>query len=181
MLHSEYLSKAKDVVGHVQSTVRYRGLNTAGGWIRNPIEGNQKFIARINNMVTGAARSAARDQSEWTAQARVQELARLGKETDTGNCDELSSVAYLYLQEKGITPLDYFAVWRPGVIPGTMWGHAFVVLNRDPKVPLKDFATWSYQAVVCDPLYDRAADAGFLSTWYPRIFPLKEADLRFSP
>ena len=45
------------------------------------------------------------------------------------------------------------------------WNHAFVVLNRDRSVPVSDFANWSRLAVVCDPLYDRAVDAGFLATW----------------
>ena len=58
------------------------------------------------------------------------------------------------------------------------WNHAFVVLNRDQSVPVSDFANWSRLAVVCDPLYDRAGDAGFLSTWYPRMIPLRGSDLK---
>ena len=58
------------------------------------------------------------------------------------------------------------------------WNHAFVVLNRDQSVPVSDFANWSRLAVVCDPLYDRVGDAGFLSTWYPRMFPLRGSDLK---
>ena len=58
------------------------------------------------------------------------------------------------------------------------WNHAFVVLNRDQSVPVSDFANWSRLAVVCDPLYDRAGDAGFLSAWYPRMFPLRDRDVR---
>ena len=27
-----------------------------------------------------------------------------------------------------------------------------------------------------DPLYDRAGDAGFLATWYPKMFPLRDGD-----
>jgi hypothetical protein len=174
MVHSEYLRAAKDAIGHVKSTVRYRGLNTAGGWIRNPLEVIQKFDRRIENLKIGKARSAMRDQSDWTPEARVQQMAQLAKDTNTGNCDELSAVAYEYLQKDGITPLDSFTVCRPG------WSHAFVVLNRDPKIPLSDFAAWSYQAVVCDPLYDRADDGLCLKLWYPRMFPLRSADVLFS-
>ena len=31
--------------------------------------------------------------------------------------------------------------------------------------------------MLCDPLYDRSADAGFLATWYPRIYPFKASDV----
>ena len=51
-------------------------------------------------------------------------------------------MAFNYLKGQGIAPIDYFAVWRGG------WNHAFVVLNRDAKIPVPDFAKWKlYHAV----------------------------------
>lgn len=58
------------------------------------------------------------------------------------------------------------------------WNHALGVLTRDHSVSVSDFASWSRPAVVCDPLYDRAGDAGFLATWYPRMFPLRDRDVK---
>ena len=170
MVHSEYLKAAQDAVAHVKSKVRYRGLNTAGGWIRHPDEVPGKFVARIASKLMGASRSAAYGGS-FDGQLYIDELAKLGLESGTGNCSELSAIAFLYLKAKGIAPIEYFGVVRGG------WDHAFVVLNRDATVPITDFATWSYQAVVCDPLYDRAADAGNLATWYSRMFPIKKTDM----
>ena len=92
--------------------------------------------------------------------------------SQTGNCCELSAIAFRYLQRQGIRPVEFFGVYRGS------WNHAFVVLNRDQSVPVSDFANWSRLAVVCDPLYDRAGDAGFLSTWYPRMFPLRDRDVK---
>jgi hypothetical protein len=100
-------------------------------------------------------------------------MEKLAKDTQTGNCSELAAVAFNYLKFQGIRPLDYFAVYRGG------WDHAFVVLNRDAKTPLSDFAKWSEFAVVCDPLYDRANYAGFLATWYPRAIPLRPPDVKY--
>ena len=170
MVHSEYLQAAKDAVEHVKRNVRYRGLNTAGGWIRHPDEVTQKFVARISSKLMGASRSAAYGGS-FDAELYIDEVAKLGLESGTGNCSELSAIAFLFLKAKAIAPIEYF-----GVIRGA-WNHAFVVLNRDDSIPISDFAAWSYQAVVCDPLYDRAADAGNLAVWYSRMFPLKETDM----
>ena len=52
-----------------------------------------------------------------------------------------------------------------------------MVLNRDAGTPIGDFARWSEYAVVCDPLYDRAAIAGMLAPWYPRAIPFKPGDV----
>ena len=50
MVFSEHLSLAKGAIAQVQSQVRYRGLNTGGGWIRNPLDVPQKFAARIKSL-----------------------------------------------------------------------------------------------------------------------------------
>lgn len=170
MLHSGYRAAAQGAVAYVKTQVRYRGLNTAGGWIRNPLEVNQKFLARIDSKVTGSQRSDEY-KGGFNGEVYINEMDKLAKDTQTGNCSELSAVAFNYLKLKGIRPLDYFGVFRGG------WNHAFVILNRDATTPILDFAKWSEYAVLCDPLYDRSADAGFLATWYPRIYPFKPADL----
>ena len=172
MLHSEYSKAAEAAISHVKSNVRYRGLNTGGGWIRNPIEVQQKFIARIDALLLGAKRSAEYGGS-FDAELYINEVAKLAIDTQTGNCSELSAVAFLYLKAKGIVPIEYFGVYRGN------WNHAFVVLNRDATIPVSNFQDWSYQAVVCDPLKDRSADAGNLAVWYPKMFPLKATDAMY--
>ncbi len=172
MLHSEYTKAAQAAIAHVKANVRYRGLNTAGGWIRNPIDVPQKFAARIKSLQLGASRSEAYGGA-FDGRLFIDELAKLGLETQTGNCSELSAVAFKHLEAAKVLPIDYFGVYRG------RWDHAFVVLNRDPSIPISDFAKWSYQAVVCDPLYDRCGDAGRLATWYPKMFPLKKTDVMY--
>ncbi|HEY7575808.1 MAG TPA: hypothetical protein VIB08_11625 [Thermoanaerobaculia bacterium] len=51
---SEYRSAANAAISEVKKNVKYRGLNTAGGWIRNPIDVPQKFAARIDSLQKGA-------------------------------------------------------------------------------------------------------------------------------
>lgn len=171
MLHSGYVKAAQDAIAHVQSEVRYRGLNTGGGWIRHPLEIPHKFAARISLLNEGARRDAARPEAASDRQIFIDEMASLGRLAQTGNCGELSAIAFQHLKSRGVAPLDYFALWRGE------WNHAFVVLNRDASIPVQEFGRWSYQAVVCDPLYDRAADAGHLAVWYAKRFPLKKNDV----
>ncbi len=167
---SDYRRAAQSAVAHVKAKVRYRGLNTAGGWIRNPLEVPQKFAARIESQVVGSRRSAAY-KGEFDPVRYINELERLAIDTGTGNCSELSAVAFKYLVKANVRPIEYFGVFRGS------WDHAFVVLNRPADVPVRDFVRWSYSAVLCDPLYDRSADAGFLATWFPKAFPLSDDDL----
>jgi hypothetical protein len=170
MEFSQYVSAAKSAIAYVQQTVRYRGLNTAGGWIRHPTEMNEKVVARVASKIVGSSRSA-QYSGPFDGDVYINELDRLAKETSTGNCSELSAVAFNYLRNQGVRPIDYFAVWRGA------WNHAFVVLNRPADQPLARFDQWSRYAVVCDPLYDRAGDAGFLATWYPKIYPFTDKDM----
>src|SRR5690606_10208149 len=167
-----YTKAAQAAIAHVKASIRYRGLNTAGGWIRNPIDVPQKFAARIKSLQLGASRSEAYGGA-LDGRLFIDELAKLGLETQTGNCSELSAVAFKHLEAAKVLPIDYFGVYRG------RWDHAFVILNRDPSIPISDFAKWSYQAVVCDPLYDRCGDAGRLATWYPKMFPLKKTDVMY--
>ncbi len=170
MQFSEYRRAAESAIMHVKAKVRYRGLNTAGGWIRNPFEVQEKFVARIHSQILGSRRSAAY-KGGFDPVRYINELERLALDTGTGNCSELSAVAFKHLVRTNIRPIEYFGVFRGS------WDHAFVVLNRPADVPIRDFAKWSYTSVICDPLYDRVADAGFLASWYPRALPLTDDDL----
>lgn len=170
MLYSGYLNQAQQALNYVRSRVRYRGLNTAGGWIRNPTEVSQKFVARIYSTYLGNKRSAEY-KGDFDPVVYINELEKLAYQSQTGNCSELSAVAFKYLVNSQVAPIEYFGVFRGA------WNHAFIILNRPEGSSLSDLKSWSSQAVVCDPLYDRAGEAGMLAVWYPRMFPLIEKDL----
>ena len=172
MVFSEYLAAAKGAVEHVKGQVRYRGLNTGGGWIRHPNEVKEKFAARIYSLYLERENRNAMANREAGWNEFVDQWIREAKTSQTGNCCELSALAFRYLQGQGIRSVEFFAAYRGS------WNHAFVVLNRDQSVAVRDYATWSRLAVVCDPLYDRAANAGFLAAWYPRMFPLRDTDVK---
>ena len=76
----------------------------------------------------------------------VDQWIREALASQTDNYCELSAIAFRYLQRQGIRPVEFFGVYRGS------WNHAFVVLKRGQSIPVRDFASWSRLAVVCDPL-----------------------------
>jgi hypothetical protein len=67
-----------------------------------------------------------------------------------GNCAEQAALAFVYLRDRGIFPLDY--MFKPDWVPFlSLGGHAFVVIGRskgsDPAKP----STWGRLAVIADP------------------------------
>jgi hypothetical protein len=166
-----YETAAKEALKHIRSKVRYRGLNTLGGWIRNPFEGTEKFVARVTNKLMGAVADNEYGNKKFNPDYYIEQVALLGEASNAGNCSELSAIGYLYLERSGLRPIEYFGVYRG------WWNHAFLILNRPADSDVSDFASWASKAVVCDPLYDRSGEAGFLATWYPHMFPLKPRDI----
>jgi hypothetical protein len=79
---------------------------------------------------------------EW-----VKRTAETAAIFECGNCGERASVAYRYLYQLGVRPLDYMAK-----IHGD---HAFVVIGRVAKSGTKPI-DWGPEAVVCDPWFDKA-------------------------
>ncbi len=71
-----------------------------------------------------------------------------------GNCMEKSSIAYFYLKDKGIRPIDLmnFRDDKPN--------HMFVVVGKDPSSSPSEPNKWGEAAIVCDPwlgeIYDPA-------------------------
>jgi hypothetical protein len=92
-----------------------------------------------------------REDLEVTAQASVN--------TKKGNCDEMSSIAYLYLRSSTIRPIDLFET--DVVIKGEGEDrfedkHQFVVIGRGTKEDQNVPTSWSADAVVCDPWAEAA-------------------------
>jgi hypothetical protein len=69
-----------------------------------------------------------------------------------GNCGEQTAVAFMYLKDSGVRPLDYTVSQDPG-------DHAFVVIGRAQGSDASNYKTWGGDAVVCDPWGDDAFPA----------------------
>lgn len=71
----------------------------------------QKFVARVHSQILGSSRSAAYKGS-FDPVRYINELERLAFDTGTGNCSELSAVAFKYLVKANVRPIEYYGVFR---------------------------------------------------------------------
>jgi len=100
---------------------------------------------------------------------RVQIMAEKAEKYGFGNCEEQSSVAYMYLSKLGKYTIDWCR-WKIGY-------HAFVIVGRPAgrydiaKIPT---APWFKDAVICDPQDKRLGYWADLVTDYPvsNIIPM---------
>ena len=78
--------------------------------------------------------------SSMLRQIRI--IARESRNKKCGNCGEFSALAFIYLYDLGVRPLDWMSL-----VGGD---HAFVVLGRENADP-NDHRNWGPKAVICDP------------------------------
>jgi len=64
-----------------------------------------------------------------------------------GNCGELAAMAFLYLEENRVLPLDYMTFGAPP----PAYDHCWVVIGRANGSQERDPSTWGEDAVWCDP------------------------------
>lgn len=81
-----------------------------------------------------------------------------------GNCGEQAALAYQWLLEQKVSPLEYMNLARPK-------DHAFVVLGRVPGSQISNPSTWGPAAVVCDPWKYKAYPAAVLYLNWPGGVP----------
>lgn len=86
-----------------------------------------------------------------TANERLIEFrAALAAAYGAGNCAEQAALAFIYLRDKGIFPLDY--MFKPNWAPFLDFGgHAFVVIGRKEGSDAANPSTWGELAVIADP------------------------------
>jgi hypothetical protein len=83
---------------------------------------------------------------------RILHRATAARITGIGNCVEQASIAFVYLYQNGVRPLDFMMFGANG------WDHGWLVIGRDANAT-EDLSTWGADAVWCDPW---AVDNGLL-------------------
>ncbi|QDU25918.1 hypothetical protein ETAA8_09900 [Anatilimnocola aggregata] len=68
-------------------------------------------------------------------------IAANAKKNGCGNCGENSIVAFMFLYDMGVRPIERVAAFED---------HAFVIIGR-ANVKINDYANWGPHAVLCDP------------------------------
>jgi hypothetical protein len=88
----------------------------------------------------------------------LESSADWAKHYGCGNCGEQSALAFVYLRDMGIRPLDWMQVDN--------FRHAFVVVGRLSGSDPEDYTTWGPSAYYCDPWKGDAGEAVVLKTRY---------------
>jgi hypothetical protein len=103
--------------------------------------------------------------TDHTYDQLIRHEAMVAKRFGCGNCGEQSAVAFMYLMQYRVSPLDYMAF--------TNLDHAFVVLGRPKATDDSAVSTWGDLAVVCDPWKNEgiAYPAEYLQIQWPNGRP----------
>jgi len=89
---------------------------------------------------------------------KIEILAEAGRRGMSGNCSEMAAIAFLFLRDRGVRPLEYMCFNGKD--------HVFVILGRPASTLVGDFETWAGESVACDPLRGEAAVATQLEVWW---------------
>jgi hypothetical protein len=85
------------------------------------------------------------DASPSAWKKRIEVESYHAKSWRCGNCGEQASMAFIYLRDHGIRPLDYYEA------EGILTRHAFVIIGLDANIDKTDYKQWNKNAIMCDP------------------------------
>lgn len=158
---STYLAHAKAVLAQVGARMN-SGTGTDNKFWHNFKTG--PFGAMVNKM---AIWEVARQEDAYLKAMKkdrndvgavIEARAQAAQTMAAGNCGEQAALAFWYLQQRGVRPLDF--------VHFTDRDHAFVVLGSRVNITPNNFVQWSVDSVVCDPWGGRAEVAGMLVLRY---------------
>lgn len=122
---------AAKAVEYVQSKLTVGASN-----IDNPHALAQARVVEARNFTVGGT-------SELFGKAKLFQIASSAVKSHAGNCGEQAAVAFKYLYDLGIFPLDY--------VSSTREDHAWLVIGRPSGTDIKRPEHWGDDWVVCDP------------------------------
>jgi hypothetical protein len=129
---------------------------------------NQKWtkVRQLQKERAPLGSTTTREDIEITAQAAAN--------TRRGNCDEMSSIAFLWLATTSIRPIDLLETH----VNSQGDQHQFVVIGRPGTADLNDPEGWTRDAVVCDPWLNEAFPAAdlpdrLIQIGYPDLWGLR--------
>jgi hypothetical protein len=92
---------------------------------------------------------------------KIRTIATMAENRKCGNCGEQVSVAFIYLYDRGIRPIDLMQFENAD--------HGYVVLGRPEDA--RPVSSWGPEAYVADPWLGRWYQAGLLTSVWPGKFP----------
>lgn len=89
---------------------------------------------------------------------KIEILAEAGRRGMSGNCSEMAAIAFVFLRDRGVRPLDFMHFLGKD--------HAFVILGRPAGTDVSDFSSWADKSIVCDAYRGEAGVARKLEDWW---------------
>lgn len=133
--------RQKDVIGNEKT---HMGLN-----VSKALELNRAVTEMGTSLILGALGLFSEMLNTYKNQNII--FSTLGLQTTylatrifkAGNCQEQATVAYKFLSNKGIYPLEICRIEGGN--------HVFVIIGRNQNSNIKDPSTWGKNTVICDP------------------------------
>ncbi|PYN24475.1 MAG: hypothetical protein DMD99_10865 [Candidatus Rokuibacteriota bacterium] len=152
-----YLAEAKLAVVHVQKKTPLGTYNQIRDTTRQPLMLPFRIMMR-GAQILRENQEVAKLTPGASYERKIEILAEAGKRGMSGNCSEMAAIAFLFLSDRGIRPLDYMCFNGKD--------HAFVILGRPAGSIAGDFSSWADKSVACDPLRGEAGIATQLAVWW---------------
>lgn len=125
--------------------------------VKKPLQA-MRVMATFGQAISGiqnqlySAQGLARESLQTSTEQDVIITAVASAKTQRGNCDEMSSLAFLLLRDAGIKPIDLVET-APNAKDDK---HQFVIIGRRSDEPLDEPDSWT-EAVICDPWAENAS------------------------
>ena len=144
---------AKEAVTHARSKLTLGANNKWKDLLRTRGESLICVIASRDVEIPGESEGGIK----W-----IRAVAAKAEHVGCGNCGENAAIAFMYLFERGIRPLDFMSGGDPV-------DHAFVVVGRSGSSEAADPKTWGDEAVICDSWHEDGG-AYFATEFLTRMY-----------
>lgn len=163
---AENLAAGLEAVRFVKGKMRFGAKNK----VKDIWASKGESISCVDTLRAGAAkyddelRKAYADNQAAGIEREAEYAAMAAAHYGCGNCNEQAALAFIYLRDRGIFPIDW--VNKQNFLPG-YGGHSFVVIGKEAgKVKP---AEWGDSAVICDPHGEETAyPASQIEQFMPR-------------
>jgi len=166
---SYYERFGRDAIRYVKGKLTLGSSNNPSDILRHPITGIPRYFMSAWEQSKGAPRivESLRAQQLSRSDPRfgltlVETWAREAERMKAGNCALQAAVAFCWLRDHGVFPIDFMKF-------GGNADHGFVIMGREGGSDLAKFAEWTGGAtMVCDPWRAEVGAAGMLAVWYKK-------------
>jgi hypothetical protein len=161
-----YIKMAKEACAHVHKVCPHGSANRCNG--RTP-EGQalaevalRREKADFDLQVQHIQNSATLSKNQKSLEI-IQLLADIAHRARAGNCQEMAAVAFLYLKERNVAPIEMVSIPK----------HTYIIVGRSPKTPINCHEDWNDEAVICDP-WDRDTCIMKSRLFYQRVWFIRQ-------